>query len=103
MEPSSRDLHPRTGARFVFDRQLDSDPPRYDLNIYFPGALQWSGQLSWTQGQAQLEASARETAPDERPPDEALSWARAEAIKLARVLHRSPKAHMVRWRGDARP
>jgi hypothetical protein len=95
VEPSSRDLHPRTGARFVFERD-PGEPPRYVVTIYLPGTRRWSGRLAWT------EAGAAELAPAEgelAPEDETLAWAHAEALKLARVLHRDPRQHMVRWRG----
>lgn len=91
MQPSSRDLHPRTGARFVFDK-LD-DTPRYSVTIYLPDARSWTGELAWSEGQAQLSAGAP-SSQDE------LDWARAETLKLARVLRRDPKQHMVRWRAN---
>ena len=101
MRPSSKDLHPTTGARFVFDRDAlassESDPQalRYAVTIYLPGTEQWSGRLSWIDGRAQLDPDEGQATPDEAP----WPWAIAEALKLARVLHRAPKQHMVRWRG----
>ncbi|KIG17111.1 hypothetical protein DB30_03708 [Enhygromyxa salina] len=96
---SSQDLHPTTGARFVFDREPESEPeqaPRYLVTIYLPGTQRWSGQLTWVDGRASLAP----TAPGVAAPDsEPWPWALAEALKLARVLHRDPKQHMVRWRG----
>ena len=89
MQPSSQDLHPRTGARFVFDK-LD-EAPRYAVTVYLPGSDTWSAELAWVEGQAQLDAS---------PTDPAVDWTHAEALKLARVLRRDPKDHMVRWRGE---
>lgn len=93
MEPSSRDLHPATGARFVFDRVGDG----YAVTIYLPGELCWSGQLSWPGNVATLEPEAGQVRPTEEP----LAWAHAEALKLARTLRRTPKQHMVRWRGPS--
>lgn len=94
VEPSSRDLHPRTGARFVFERD-PGEPPRYAVTIYLPGTRRWFGHLAWTEAGAELTpAEAADTAEDET-----LAWARAEALKLARVLHRDPRQQMVRWRG----
>ena len=87
MQPSSQDLHPRTGARFVFDK-LDDDP-RYAVVVYLPEAISWRGELGWVEGKASL--SGGEDAP---------AWTREEALKLARVLRRDAKDHMVRWRGQ---
>ncbi|MFO7561377.1 MAG: hypothetical protein R6X02_01935 [Enhygromyxa sp.] len=89
--PSSRDLHPKTGARFVFDRRADEPEPSYEVTIYLPEGRRWSGTLCWLDSRAALEPAA--------PDDQELAWAHAEALKLARVLHRDPRAHMVRWRG----
>lgn len=97
VQPSSKDLHPTTGARFVFDRESNAGPdqgPRYLVTIYLPGTEQWSGRLAWVDGRAQLEPDEGQDAPDREP----LTWAAAELLKLARVLHRDPKQHMVRWR-----
>jgi hypothetical protein len=91
MEPSSRDLHPATGARFVFDRVGDG----YAVTIYLPAEQRWSGGLSWIDGNATLEADEGQPSPTSEP----LAWAYAEALKLARTLRRTPKQHMVRWRG----
>jgi hypothetical protein len=106
VRPSSEDLHPKTGARFVFDLE-PGDPeqagqagqagqgPRYAVMIYLPGTEQWSGNLAWVDGRAQLDPAADQPATDREP----WVWACAELLKLARVLHRDPKPHMVRWRG----
>jgi hypothetical protein len=91
MQPSSQDLHPATGARFVFDRDGDD----YAVVIYLPGDLKWSGRLSWIDGSATLEADEGQPPPTSEP----LAWAHAEALKLARTLRRTPRQHMVRWRG----
>ncbi|PRQ08424.1 hypothetical protein [Enhygromyxa salina] len=93
---SSQDLHPSTGARFVFEREPSAAPdsPRYLVTIYLPGTERWSGRLEWVDGRAKLDPTT-EPAPDREP----WPWALAEALKLARVLHRDPKPHMVRWRG----
>ncbi|MFV8750017.1 hypothetical protein ACNOYE_05675 [Nannocystaceae bacterium ST9] len=87
---SSRDLHPETGARFVFERV--GEPPRYSVQIYLPGGRGWAGELDWVEGQARVQGP-------EAAGDEALAWALDELIKLARVLHRDPKPRLVRWRG----
>jgi hypothetical protein len=86
MRPSSQDLHPETGGRFVFDRIGDA----YAVVIYLPAGLRWSGRLSWIDGVATLDADEGQPSPP--------GWAHAEALKLARVLRRTPKQHMLRWR-----
>lgn len=91
MRPSSGDLHPETGARFVFDRAGDG----YAVVIYLPDEQRWSGQLSWDDGVAVLEPDEGQPSPTSEP----FAWAHAEALKLARTLRRTPKQHMVRWRG----
>jgi hypothetical protein len=93
MKPSSQDLHPTTGARFVFDRLEHAEG--YAVAIYLPDGLRWSGQLTWTDGVATLEPDPDQPSPTAEP----LAWAHAEALKLARTLRRTPKQHMVRWRG----
>jgi hypothetical protein len=91
MKPSSQDLHPTTGARFVFDRVGEG----YAVVIYLPGGLRWSGHLAWTDAGATLEPDPDQPSPNTEP----LAWAHEEALKLARTLRRTPKPHMVRWRG----
>lgn len=93
MVASSQDLHPQHGARFVFEREADgADGHVYRVSIYLPEQRTWIGQLSWPDGTATLSAEPPEA-------DEQLRWAHAEALKLARTLRRTPKPHMVRWRG----
>lgn len=91
-DPSSQDLHPTTGARFAFERIGDAPEPSYGVAIHFPEGRTWLGKLEWIDGRAKLE-------PAPEPDDSELVWAHAEALKLARVLHRDPRAHMLRWRG----
>ncbi len=92
-DPSSRDLHPTTGARFAFDRIASEPEPTYDVVIYLPEARRWTGRLCWIDDRATLEPGLDAGA------DPQLAWAHAEALKLARVLHRDPREHMLRWRG----
>ena len=89
---SSHDLHPTAGARFVFERTDDGEAPRYRVSVYLPNARALAGALEWTDGEATLDLSP---AGD----DDETTWARAEALKLARVLKRDPKPRMTRWRG----
>ncbi len=94
VEPSSKDLHPESGGRFVFERlsaDADAAAPRYRVNAYLPGQRSWSGEVHWVDEQAIVEGP--------EASDDELSWARAEVLKLARVLHRDPKPKLVRWRG----
>jgi hypothetical protein len=60
-----------------------------------PEARRWTGTLRWIDDHAQLEAAAEQSVMDH----EELAWAHTEALKLARVLHRDPRPHMLRWRG----
>ncbi|MCA9700294.1 MAG: hypothetical protein KC431_22400 [Myxococcales bacterium] len=97
MQPSSADLHPKSGARFVFTRRdsVDGsadDALRYDLEIYLPAGRDWRGELRWQDGRSVIVDEPGE-------PDEGLGRALAEAHKLARVLHRDPKPKLSRWRG----
>lgn len=83
---SGADLHPATGARFVFERE-DGEPPRYRVHVYLPEARTLECALAWDDGVARIEPL----------PDDA--WVAAEIVKLARVLHRDPKSRLTRWRG----
>jgi len=89
-EPSSRNLHPKTGARFAFDRIAPA--PVYELRIYLPEGRTWLGSLRWVDDRAELE-------PAPTPDDPELVWAHDEALKLARILRRDPRQHLLRWRG----
>lgn len=91
MDPSSQDLHPKTGARFTFERLSDAPPHRYRVDAYLPDAKAWHGELTWVDDKAALEQRSS-TADDP-------AWVEAQALKLARVLHRDPKPRLVRWRG----
>ena len=66
MEPSSADLHPKTGGRFVFERNTD-DPPSYRVSAHLAGGTTVEGSLGWDgDGHAEL---ALEGAP---------AWAREQ-------------------------
>jgi hypothetical protein len=97
IEPSSRDLHPSTGARFAFDRVEQADEPVYRVLVYLPEGRRWAATLRWLDGRAELEPALEQQAPAPEPDE--LDWVRSEALKLARVLHRAPREHMLRWRG----
>lgn len=85
--PSSDDLHPRHGARFVLSRRGDTEPPAYTVEVFLPARVLLRSVLTWTDtGAAQLEPPL---------PDE---WAHTEALKLARVLRKNPRERLSRWR-----
>jgi hypothetical protein len=86
-KPSSQDLHPRHGGRFVFARQGEAEPPVYSVEVYLPADRCLRATLRWTEGGAVLD------------PPLSDAWAHAEALKLARVLHQSAKPFLSRWRG----
>lgn len=89
---SSEDLHPRTGARFTFERTDDSSPGVYRVWVYLADGRTICGTLSWPQGRATFEDAAE-------GDDEPLRWARDEALKLARAVKASQAARLTRWRG----
>jgi hypothetical protein len=86
---SSEDLHPAGGARFIFTREGEDAPPRYRVEVHFPGTRTWSGTLDWLDGRARLSPGLE---------DDDDHWAREIAISLARVLKRTPKRKLIRWR-----
>jgi hypothetical protein len=84
---SAADLHPATGGRFVFERE-PGESPRYRVDVFLPEQAHIACVLDWDAGGiARL---------DPAPTD---AWVLGEITKLARVLHRDPKARLVRWRG----
>lgn len=86
--PSSEALHPRFGARFLFELR-EQNPLRYDLSVYLAGGETRQGGLCWNEaGQAQLLELEGE------------GWWRDEALKLARVLRRQNKDSLLRWRPE---
>lgn len=86
VQPSSHDLHPRHGARLVFTRE-DGEAPRYRVEVFLPEAVRVESVLSWDDGGA--------PALDPVVDDAAV---REQIFKLARVLKRTPKARLTRWR-----
>jgi len=87
-EPSSRDLHPERGARFVFVR-TSAEPLRYRLEVHGADGGSHAGLLEWDHaGSVKL---------DVEPPLPAA--AAEEAAKLARVLRRTAQGRLHRWRG----
>lgn len=87
VDSSSRDLHPAHGGRFVLTRVGPDEAPQYDVIVYLPEGRRLETRLGWTDGQPALHP----TLPD--------AWAETETLKLARVLRRTPRPSMTRWRG----
>ncbi len=85
---SHANLHPQHGARFVADREGEL-PLTYAVTAYLPQAQTLSATLSWDGERAVVTP----------PWDD--GWATEEVLKLARVLKRTGKSHVTRWR--ARP
>lgn len=83
---SSEDLHPRSGARFVLERE--GAAPRYRAAVYLAGGATLRCDLSWD--------DAGRAALDPEPGD---PWVRDELLKLARVLRHEGQARLQRWRG----
>lgn len=61
--------------------------PEYEVAIYLPEGRRLDTRLRWTDGQAALH------------PALADAWAQTETLKLARVLRRTPRPSLTRWRG----
>jgi hypothetical protein len=80
---SSDDLHPTSGARFVLTRAGEA----YDVLVCLPEGHQLRSKLAWDErGHATLDPPL---------PHQA---AHDETLKLARVLKRTPKERLSRWR-----
>ncbi|MEX1363384.1 MAG: hypothetical protein AB1Z98_09680 [Nannocystaceae bacterium] len=86
IDSSSRDFHPENGGRFVLTRTREQ-PPEYSVAIYLPQQRRLDTRLRWEADRATLDPVLTDP------------WAEAETLKLARVLHRTPRASLTRWRG----
>ena len=84
VEPSSANLHPDDGGRFVFERA--SDDARYDIQIFLPDGVRHHGALLLTPDGATIELGCDEP------------WVQAEVEKLARVVKRTGQQRLLRWR-----
>lgn len=72
----------------MFERADQGGAIRYRLDIYLADRRHLRAEVGWDDaGGARFEPAIDD------------AWALAEATKLARVLHRDPKARMTRWRG----
>jgi len=85
--PSSQELHPATGARFVCER-LPAPPLAYQVVMYLAGGATHRAELRWD---AEGQAQALPVCPD--------PWAQTELLKLARALKHSQQQRLTRWRG----
>lgn len=85
--PSSQELHPVTGARFVCERTDDPELV-YRVAVHVAGGLTHHAELRWdAAGQAVAAPACAE------------AWVQNELIKLARVLKHSQQPRLTRWRG----
>lgn len=86
IDSSSHDLHPAHGGRFVATRS-SAEPLEYAVAIHLPEGRSLQTRLSWDGDRAVLEPALDDP------------WAEAETLKLARVLRRTARASVTRWRG----
>jgi hypothetical protein len=86
-EPSSDDLHPRHGGRFVLSRHEHVEPPAYTVEVFLPKGITLHSTLTWT-----------DAGPASLDPPLTDAWAQAEVLKLARVLRKNPRDRLSRWR-----
>lgn len=82
---SSENLHPTHGARFVLVREDDAGSA-YAVAVYLADKTTLSSTLRLREGTAVCDPPF----DDER--------VQAETLKLARVLKRTPKPRLTRWR-----
>ena len=85
--PSSHELHPVAGARFVCER-IEGPELGYRVAVYAAGGHTYASELRWDEAG---QASATPGCAD--------AWVQAELLKLARVLKHSQQARLTRWRG----
>lgn len=91
VEPSSADLHPHDGARYVFER-INPDVLQYEVAVYLPAGESYRGRVGWGEaGGLLLELDCEH------------AWVRIECEKLARVVKRTGKARLSRWRPGESP
>jgi len=71
----------------VLTRVGEGEPLEYEVAIHLPEGRRLETRLRWIDGQPQLDPPL---------PD---VWAEAEMLKLARVVRRTPRPSLMRWRG----
>ena len=84
MEPSSANLHPDDGGRFVFERATDG--ARYEIQIFLPDGVRHEGALVLASDGTTIDLGCEEP------------WVVAEVEKLARVVKRTGQQRLLRWR-----
>ena len=83
---SSKDLHPKQGARFVFEREGEA-PLHYRVEVYLPETRRIETRLRWDdEGAPVIEPAVNDAAVHD------------QLVKLARVLKRSKAPRSSRWR-----
>ena len=85
--PSSHEMHPVTGARFVCER-TDDAALVYQVAVHVAGGHTHRAELRWDEAGQAVAAPA---CPD--------AWVQTELLKLARVLKHSQQPRLTRWRG----
>jgi len=83
---TSKDLHPKQGARFVFHRENEA-PLSYRVEVFLPGGRRVDTHMRWDEG----GAPAFEPTVEDATVLEHL-------VKLARVLKRTSAPRLSRWR-----
>jgi hypothetical protein len=86
--PTSKDLHPTHGARFVFTRST-AEELAYGVAIYVEDGRTIRGELSWPEDQLEVRGEI----PAGPLHD--------EVVKLARPLRSKGPSRMTRWRDIA--
>ena len=92
---SSQDFHPTSGARFIFSRLSGEDEQAcYQVDVYLAGGARWQGTLTWSEGQAVLLEAETQT------PIDKLAWVQQGVLAQARVLKKTAKKKLIRWREE---
>jgi hypothetical protein len=87
-DPSSLDRTPSTGARVWLERIEGGS--EYRVDVYLAGGARVGGRLA-------IEDEVR-LVLDDPAPTGLDQWVADEVLKLARVLKRTPKTRLTRWR-----
>lgn len=85
--PSSRDLHPETGARYVFRRLAGAPAPAYEVTVHAAGGATHRARVTWTDG---VDAALDPPLADPALHD--------QVVKLARALRADLPERLTRWR-----
>ena len=93
VDSSSRDLHPKTGCRYVLERS-GTEPLVYAVHAFLPEQRTVRGSLAWPEGRAHFAVEESASTP---PPE--LDEVTGGVLKLARVVRQSRQERLTRWRG----